>query len=143
MGSVEMFLLGAAGACAAEMLKLYERRSSLTDARFRQMIRSPKVWTLGIGMALASGLVAWAAHESVEGIRAWPVVLTGIGASGLLRLAPQTVIARSRATHLDQYSDADGVRDLYGKYGRTEDMREDEDDSVQLGTSDPVMDFYS
>lgn len=96
--NIDYFLLGAFGAAAAEMLKLYQRRARLTEKRFRQLLASLKHWLIFLGMVFASGFIAWAVHTGSH-VGVWPVVLSGIGASALIRLPPESIGA-NRKVHL-------------------------------------------
>ena len=94
MENIEYLLLGGLGAVAAEVLKLYERKAVLASVRFRKMLKSPIYWVLFVLMVLASGFIAWAAHTGSM-VQAWAVVLSGIGASALIRAPPQVAAKKT------------------------------------------------
>lgn len=95
MENVDYLVLGSIGALAAEVLRLYERKAVLSTVRFGKMLRSPIYWGLFLLMLLASGFIAWAAHTGSE-VQAWAVVLSGIGASALIRAPPQLATKKTR-----------------------------------------------
>ena len=84
----EYLFLGACGAAAFELLKIWDYRGKLKPQKFERLIRSPMFWSILLGMLVASGFFAWvfnvnAGYVGNEAIK--PVVLTGIAARTILR----------------------------------------------------------
>ena len=77
---------GFCGAAAEEMLKLYERKGSLGEEKFKAALASPLHWGLVLGMLTASGFLAWAVNAISSDVVPWQIVLSGIGASSLIRI---------------------------------------------------------
>src|SRR5947208_3211327 len=94
MTGAMVFAIGAAGALAGELLKLYEFRGKLSPARFKRVSRSPVFWTVTIGMLAASGFVAWAVN-GMTAATPFQVMLSGIGARGILSGATAATIANT------------------------------------------------
>jgi hypothetical protein len=95
----EYFIVGALGALASELLNLYEFRGKLPQKRFQALARAPLFWIVGFGMILSSGFIAWAVNAASD-VAATPlqVVLTGIGARGIVRGTAAARAANSPAT---------------------------------------------
>ena len=96
--AVYLFLLGSAGAVAAEVLKLWEYRGSLASKKYQALLHSPQFWTLFFGMIVASGFIAWAVNAPAPTTTPLQVVLTGIGARGIVRGAAEAKTANSEIT---------------------------------------------
>lgn len=103
-----LFFLGAGGALASELLKLYELKGKLTTAKYQRLSRSPLFWAVGAGMLLSSGFVAWAVNSG-DTAQPLQVVLTGIGASRILRGGGETTVA-NRGSRLGASTGEDSVR---------------------------------
>lgn len=91
----EYFVLGASGAAAAELLKLYELRSKWDEPKYSAAIRSPIFWLIVLGMLAASGFIAWAMNATTD-LAPWQVVLSGIGARTLIRSPVQASVSRQK-----------------------------------------------
>lgn len=103
-------VLGAAGAGALQMLKLYEARGTLSPEDFRDQISSPIVW-LGIAcMLLASGFISWAYHAENQDARIWDIVFTGIAARSIVGGA----LAGKRANSQTTLGDSGHLKRLHG-----------------------------
>lgn len=76
--------IGAAGAGALELLKLYELRGKMNLVKYQKQMRSPVFWAIVVGMLLASGFIAWAFHEGATDVSAWSVVITGVAARSVI-----------------------------------------------------------
>jgi len=85
MPNGEGFLLGALGAAAMELIKLYERYETMKLGRFKAMVRSGLFWGVEAGLVLGSGFLAWAMHAQAEKLVFWQVVMTGIAARTIAR----------------------------------------------------------
>jgi hypothetical protein len=93
-----LFLLGSAGAVAGEVLKLYELRGKLTSAKYRALATSPLFWGVFGGMLAASGFIAWAVNSTAPDPTPLQVILSGIGARGLVRGAAEARTANASPT---------------------------------------------
>jgi hypothetical protein len=111
-----LFGIGALGALAAELLKAYELRGKLTSAKYRRLAKSPLYWAVFAGMILSSGFIAWAVNSPVPHPEPLNVILTGIGARGLIQGASSGAVANAGAklggTHKGR-EDTVTVRDIF------------------------------
>lgn len=92
---IAYFLLGACGALASELLKLYELRGRLSTVKYVKLAHSPLFWVVSTGMILSSGFIAWAVNSGVPNATPLQVVLAGIGARGLVRGIGETGTANA------------------------------------------------
>jgi hypothetical protein len=106
------FLIGSAGAAAFEALKLWEFSGRLSEAKFRKLLRSLRVWLTFVAMLAASGFVAWAYHEKDPGASAWNVLTVGITARTLVRELISAKVAHERVK-LGGSADSPQIRDYF------------------------------
>lgn len=92
---VEYFLVGSAGAAAAELIKLYELRGKWSSVKFKSAVRSPLFWAIVAGMLAASGFIAWSANAASV-VAPWQLVLSGVGARALIRAPAELSAANQR-----------------------------------------------
>lgn len=90
------FWLGAGGALAFELLKLYELKGKLSQKRYVALARSPLFWGVVAGMLLASGFVAWAVNSG-SSVTALQAVMSGIGARSIIRSGLEARVANASA----------------------------------------------
>jgi hypothetical protein len=79
------FIVGAAGAAAFEILKLYEIKHKLASKQHARLLRSGLFWLVVVGMIAASGFVAWAFCAGQPNAFPAKVALMGIAARSLAR----------------------------------------------------------
>lgn len=78
------FLVGALGALAFELLRMYELYGKLNTRKFRALFGSFLYWVTFAGMVAASGFVAWAIYVDGGEPTHWQLILSGIGARSLV-----------------------------------------------------------
>ncbi len=102
---VWQFSVGAAGAFAGEILKLWEYHGKLSSEKYRNLAASPLFWGVFLGMIGASGFIAWAVNSGQE-VTPIQLVMTGIGARGIVRGAAEAKVANSPTMLGDRTKDA-------------------------------------
>src|SRR4051812_20435188 len=90
------FLIGAAGAAAFEGLKLWELQGKLDEAKFREALKSLVFWLPLLLMLSAAGFFAWAYYDGVPTVKAWDLVIAGVGARTLIREAISGGVSHTR-----------------------------------------------
>jgi H+/Cl- antiporter ClcA len=65
---ITAFIFGALGALSGEVLKLWEQFRKMTDRKFRQLVKSPKFWTMAIILTGVGGLGGIFANEEGKSI---------------------------------------------------------------------------
>jgi hypothetical protein len=113
---ISLFGVGALGALAAELLKAYELRGKLTTVKYRRLAKSPLYWGVFAGMLLSSGFIAWAVNSPLADPEPLNVILTGIGARGLIQGASSGAVANAGARlggNLKEREASVTVRDIF------------------------------
>ena len=90
MTLLEIFLFGALGSMATEMLKLYELRGKLLEAEHSRLLQHPGYWTITLGFVLVSGLLVIGFFYETRDTAALKVIVVGMGMSSLIRKAIET-----------------------------------------------------
>lgn len=104
-------LLGATGALAMEIMRAWELRGKLAEERFKRIAASPVFWAVFVGMVLVSGLVTWAVFPDGASAAPLQLMLTGIGARGLLHGGAASSAANQGVTMGD--SDRVRLKDIF------------------------------
>jgi hypothetical protein len=104
-----VFALGAAGSLAGEIFKLWAYKGKLTNKKFHQLGSSLLFWGVLVAMVMASGFVAWVVNSGVPATKL-QVVLTGIGARGILRGVAEAGAAQG--VSLGEEDERLGLKDL-------------------------------
>lgn len=78
------FLIGAAGAASAEVLKAYEIKGKLTTQKYKRMMRSFVFWSVVIGMIAAAGFITWAVNAKIPASEL-QLLATGICCRSIVR----------------------------------------------------------
>lgn len=116
---LSLFGVGALGALAGELLRLYELRGKLANVKYRRLARSPLYWAVFAGMLFSSGFIAWAAMSPIADPQPLQVILAGIGARGLIQGATAGAVANSGAKlggtagRAERAEPVVGVRDIF------------------------------
>lgn len=79
-----MFFIGMLGSLSLEVIKMYEIRNKLPQARYKRLFISPAYWSIVILMSLVGGFFTWAINSG-QTATPWQLIVSGAGASGLLR----------------------------------------------------------
>lgn len=93
--TVFLFLVGAGGALAGEVLKLYELRSKLAMPKYRRVARSWLFWGVAAGMVAASGFIAWAVNAHDLMATPFQIMLSGAGARAIIHSATDAKVNAS------------------------------------------------
>ena len=97
-GFLEMFLLGCVGSIIVESMKLYELRSKLHFKKYKKIYTSFLFWGATFLFVFSSGFIAWAMNENNPNVTVWQLVLTGMGASALVKKIGE-LIANKESLH--------------------------------------------
>jgi hypothetical protein len=91
------FLIGAGGAAAYELLRLYVLMGKLPKRKFMAMIRSPLYVSVTFGLVVASGFIAWGINANADPTP-WQLIMSGIGARSLVSKPAEIHFAKGGAT---------------------------------------------
>ena len=97
VGTLYYFLIGAAGAAAYELLRLYVLMGKLPKRKFVAMIRSPLYTSITLGLIVASGFIAWGINANADPTP-WQLIMSGIGARSLVSKPAEIHFAKGGAT---------------------------------------------
>ena len=99
-------LMGAGGATAAELFKLYEFKAKLTASKYAKLVRSPLFYFSVVGMLAASGFICWAVNANAGSATEIQLLISGIGARSIARGA---AVASARESGVPLGDDDDSI----------------------------------
>jgi len=116
---IHYWSVGAAGAAAFEVLKVYELRGKLEQKRYQALIRSVWFWLSVVGMVSASGFFSWAycsdisnSADNPNGVSNWQLVIVAIAARSIGRSAIEAFVSNERNTLGEEDDDFD-IKDAF------------------------------
>ena len=97
MVTLYYFLIGAAGAAAYELLRLYMLMGKLPKRKFMALIGSPLYAWITLGLVVASGFIAWGINANTDPTP-WQLIMSGIGARSLVSKPAEIHFSKAGAT---------------------------------------------
>lgn len=99
-------LIGACGATIVETFNIVNTVATRPEVTVRRLLRSTFFWFITILVLTLSGLAAWIINYQSIAPSVLQILISGIGARSLIRLAAFSLVPRPASGHQDPSADS-------------------------------------